>query len=787
MIKKIKKIENWYGISKIDNPEIILSKNNSIIYAENGTMKSSFAKGFYDLSLGLAPEDKITLKKSEYVIDDDATTYNDKLSKQIDGIIVFPYHIKLAEENLSDPDNDGSQIYDLKELLADSELMKEYQKQKQLIEESYKKICIFLADIFIGSTSLTPDAINVINSFLSRDKLFFSENNIISTTTNSIKLFYEILEDDSNYDSTIDKVSVCDIFINDDIVNLFKDEKNKKIISECANKYREIEKNISDEFIPRIGHNININNLEQIHKSLQKNNFFNEKKERKINFCNIQIDKLEDFDSLLQELNKKIYTDKNFKEKYENFEKLINRNKNRRKLNDFLKSHQKMISYLDDIVGLIYKIIYMKLRNKKLTILEEFKKIEAIKNEINKIRLKASKNKTRWQNVIDIFNQRFANNIFEFEIENKIDAMLDQKLSFPILVEKRKKIDLQSDRETFFNTLSESERKSLMFLHLLYAIECARINNKKTTIIFDDLFDSFDYKNKYAILFYLAEILQDNNFNLIFLTHNFDFFRSLIFIFNSYNVEYTALIAKRDLNGIVKFNDDSIQNFQDYGYIKEWKQKDACFDKQFKRFTALIPFCRNLCQIKYSTRDNRYINLCKFIHFSPDDEVKICDIKNEFFEFLNINLEEYIVEKNKFNAKFYDSMTDIYQKLKSELKKSKPNSLGLCNEFLNKMFISQWIRIFSEKMIYCFWINEIKPPKNEIEEIKGNKRWQNKLIEKLNIHDCWKKSRQKNIYERSKIISPPFSHVNSFMFEPLIDMNINELLIIAEEIEQKLS
>lgn len=783
MIKKIKKIENWYGISKIDNPEIILDKNNAIIYAENGTMKSSFAKGFYDLSLGLMPEDKITNEKSEYEIVDDTTTYNNKLFKQIDGIIVFPYHTKLAEENLSYTNNDGSQIYDLKELLADSELIKEYQDKKQLIEKSYKKCCTFLADIFIGDTSLTQKAINVINSFLSHgNKLFFSEKDIISTTINSINLFNEILEDDSNCDFTIEKVSVCDIFVNDDIVNLFKDESNKKIISECANKYREIEKNISDEFIPRIGHDISINNLEQIHSSLKKNNFFNEKNERKIKFCNTQLDNLNDFNSLLQELNDKIYANENFKRKYECFEKIINRNKDRRKFNDFLKSRPMMIPYLDNIVGLIYKIIYMKLRDKKIIISNELKNIKDITNEINKIRLKASKNKTVWQKVIDIFNQRFANNVFEFEIENKIDTIIDPVLSFPILVEKRKKINFPLDRGVFLNTLSEAERKSLMFLHLLYAIECARINNKKTTIIFDELFDSFDYKNKYAILFYLAEILSDKNFNLIFLTHNFDFFRSLIFVFKSHNIEYKTLIANRDLNGIIKFNCDDVQNFHQYGYINDWKQNDANFYKQFKRFTALIPFCRNLCQIKYSSSDKKYINLCKFIHFYPDEEVKICNIKDEFFEFLDIDLKEYIGEDN-FQANFYDFMSNIFQNLMEEIEKNKNKKWGLCKEFLNKMFISQWIRIFSEKLIYNFWIKKDNPTKDQIKQMLKNPKWVNCLINAWKTDDCWKNSNQKNIYERARIISPPFSHVNSFMFEPLIDMNINELLSIAKEIK----
>jgi ABC-type lipoprotein export system ATPase subunit len=46
-------------------------------------------------------------------------------------------------------------------------------------------------------------------------------------------------------------------------------------------------------------------------------------------------------------------------------------------------------------------------------------------------------------------------------------------------------------------------------------------------LIIDDIADSFDYKNKYAIIEYLQEIAEDKNFKMLILTHNFDFFRSI--------------------------------------------------------------------------------------------------------------------------------------------------------------------------------------------------------------------------------------------------------------------
>ena len=52
-------------------------------------------------------------------------------------------------------------------------------------------------------------------------------------------------------------------------------------------------------------------------------------------------------------------------------------------------------------------------------------------------------------------------------------------------------------------------------------------NSKNTLWIIDDIADSFDYKNKYAIIQYLDEISDYPSFNVIILTHNFDFLRTI--------------------------------------------------------------------------------------------------------------------------------------------------------------------------------------------------------------------------------------------------------------------
>ena len=67
-------MENCYGIQKIQQ-DIDFSKNNvAVIYAPNGTMKTSFAKTFEAIRDGKTVEEKVYGCKSKYSITDETST-----------------------------------------------------------------------------------------------------------------------------------------------------------------------------------------------------------------------------------------------------------------------------------------------------------------------------------------------------------------------------------------------------------------------------------------------------------------------------------------------------------------------------------------------------------------------------------------------------------------------------------------------------------------------------------------------------------------------------------------
>src|SRR5699024_5984004 len=91
--------------------------------------------------------------------------------------------------------------------------------------------------------------------------------------------------------------------------------------------------------------------------------------------------------------------------------------------------------------------------------------------------------------------------------------------------------------------LSQGEQRAFYLLNFIFEVEQRKLKQQPTLFVLDDPADSFDYKNKHAILQYLQDLTHVDYFAQIILTHNFDLFRSLANSFVRYN---RCLMANRD-------------------------------------------------------------------------------------------------------------------------------------------------------------------------------------------------------------------------------------------------
>jgi wobble nucleotide-excising tRNase len=145
------------------------------------------------------------------------------------------------------------------------------------------------------------------------------------------------------------------------------------------------------------------------------------------------------------------------------------------------------------------------------------------KDELSEIIKQAASTATEWESAAEEFNTRFSGLPFKIVIKNKEDVIL--KTNTPVsefIFNDTDKKKIRKDE--LLRVLSQGERRALYILNIIFEIRARKKANQKTLLIVDDIADSFDYKNKYAIIEYLKDISEDDNFFQIILTHNFDFF-----------------------------------------------------------------------------------------------------------------------------------------------------------------------------------------------------------------------------------------------------------------------
>ena len=121
------------------------------------------------------------------------------------------------------------------------------------------------------------------------------------------------------------------------------------------------------------------------------------------------------------------------------------------------------------------------------------------KNEIESIEAKAAQAAPRWTEAIRLFNDRFVDLPFTLSVANQTQAALGKeqaKLKFTF----KDGADSVEWSRAEVRTLSQGEKRALYLLSFIFEVEARKLANQETLFIIDDAADSFDYKNKHAII-----------------------------------------------------------------------------------------------------------------------------------------------------------------------------------------------------------------------------------------------------------------------------------------------
>lgn len=240
-----------------------------------------------------------------------------------------------------------------------------------------------------------------------------------------------------------------------------------------------------------------------------------------------EISTSKDLSNLIEQEIIAILEDSSLKETFEKVDKAIGNNAELRNFKMEIENNNSLLAFLFDYdefkksvwVSYLYQC------------LEDYKQLISLykskKSEIQEIIIEANRESDIWKNIIKTFNSRFFVP-FKIEIENQSDIILNlnsPKLKF--LYSDDNGTYIEQDKDSLINSLSRGEQRAFFILQLLFDIESRKNNQGKTLIVFDDIAESFDYKNKYAIVEYIKDLNRSDNFRLLILTHNFDFYRTI--------------------------------------------------------------------------------------------------------------------------------------------------------------------------------------------------------------------------------------------------------------------
>lgn len=734
-MNKIKfELEHCYGINKL-NFELDFSNNNTnIIYASNGTMKTSFADTMDAISKGIIPRDRIgNIEGTTNIIVDDMN-----LIKKDEILVIEAEKINdNMEENTS--------------LLASKELKKEYDSIYSIINKKLDELMKKIKKV----------------SGLSQEEFFEIGKNVIFNNSKTMFDIFNYINKNVKFedfaDDKLQNIKYKEIF-NKDTEKLFSNQEFINLIKEYIEKYNEIFKN-SEIFVKG---KFNHYNAEVVSKNLNDNGYFTAGHKIKLRNSKDEINDSEQFNLIIEEEKNRELENEELKERFNKIDEMLKSPAGIRKFKEYLLENRKLLHYISNVNDLKKTILLNYIIINKDEYDNLMIEYNMSKENLKKILDKAKLQVTEWHKVKDLFKSRFFVP-FDIEVKNKEDVILkEQRLSIEYKYENNPN---EVSKDNMIECLSTGEKKAYYILNLLYELEKAKSLNKNIFIVLDDLADSFDYRNKYAIIEYLCDLQKVSNFKVLILTHNFDFYRT---VSNRLNLK-----GKNAFFAIKNENEISIQEGKYFENIF-FKWKNNIYENK-KIFISSIPFVRNISEYMDGRKNNKiYKELTNVLHMKQIDtklqmdectytikktnDINVFDIIDIFVTVWNIDRQ-----KMKYNN---DKIIDLVIEVADDIVNNTSDNDVLLE---NKVVLSMGIRLKAE----LYMIKRIKND-NFVNSIEENQT--RLLFEKIIFNNTPEDLKIKVLLSQVLLMTSENIHLNSFMYEPIIDMSIEHLKKLYKEI-----
>lgn len=476
-------LQNCFGIRQLEHVFDFSKQNSVLIYAPNGVMKSSFAK---TLSC-IAKNDKKDIPRD--------LIYTHRVSKA--NVLLNDKNIAPNMILVADAEKDINNNDKITTLLASKELKDQYDDIYRSLDGAKNDFLKQLKEI-----SQSSDCENeIISTFKNtdRDDVYAC----LLSIRNEIQTAYPCFT--FKYNDIFDKKGKVKSFL----------EKYKDLIENYFREYAKLlEKSVffhtNDE-----GNSFGTYQARQIIESVGDDAFFDAKHKLLLNNGKEIVSK-EELQQMYDAELRKILDDDKLRGVFDKIDTAIGTNAELRAFKIAIEKDNSIITELVDYEGFQKRVWYGYLHTKKTEVEQLLELYLSKKKELAQLLNNAKKEKEIWKDIVDLYNDRFYVP-FRVAIKNQEDVILKQETANLVFLYKDEGDGdfVEKQRNEIIEVLSRGERRAFFILQLLFEIEVRKQGQQESLIVLDDIADSFDYKNKYAIIEYIVDLNKDNLFKMI--------------------------------------------------------------------------------------------------------------------------------------------------------------------------------------------------------------------------------------------------------------------------------
>ncbi len=713
--------EHCFGIHKLKHT-FDFEKNIVLIYAPNGMMKSSFAKTFDCIGKGdkkIMPLDRIytdRMTKCKILVDDREITPSTIFVSN--GEINIDAHKRistfLASRDLKERyDEIHSNLNDIKQ-----DFIRKLKDKSQSSDCEIEFVRVFAED--------------------KNDDLFTCLNKVSNDLNDPIITY------DFKYNDIFDKKGKVEDFV----------KTQNELLREYFDQYSQLLNESSFFKTNTEGVSFGTHQATLLSKAVEDNAFF-QARHKLVLGDEKSIGSSEDLQRLISNEIEDVFKDENLKKSFVKIDKAIGKNSELNTFKVLIEKKNDLIPYLLDYEGFRKDVWLSYLNNIKEDVLRVLEKYGEYSEELKKILKKAGEQHDQWDSIISLYNRRF-DVPFKVGITNKEDVILKQKAAtLEFVYDDSSGSPTIQEQEKILEVLSNGEKRAFFILQLMFEIEARKVSHEENLIILDDIAESFDYKNKYAIIEYIEDLYRDSKFKIIILTHNFDFYRTIDSRFTLGNSTY---MVTKDSEKTLKLCRGEYRR-DAFSYLSKKISKKTIF-------ISLIPFVRNIIEYTKGDKSDEYKILTSCLHIRKGSENILA---TEVYDIISSNIKNAESQNIEFGeAKILDL---IFQSADTIVKEDNIKEISL----ENKLVLSIACRLSVEKFILdC--IDDI-----DTNSIRSNQT--RDLIDKYENSKGCEKEKLK-LFKKVNLMTPENIHLNSFMYEPIIDLSIAHLVSLYNELQE---